>query len=412
MRVLVLNSGSSSLKYELFSAHPLASLFEGEVERIGESASFLWQEEREGPAGRRLRRDVEALDHATAIELVLGALSEHGVLRDVRDLVVVGHRVVHGGPRLAEPTILDDEVMAELRRAANLAPLHAPGNLAGIEAARELCPGVPHVAVLDTAFHRTMPAHAREYALPRRVAAEHGIRRYGFHGTSHSYVSRRAAELLGRALEELALITLHLGNGASVAAILGGRCIDTSMGLTPLEGLVMGTRCGDLDPAVPLTLQEVTGASRDEILHLLNFESGLAGLCGRSDLREVHQLANAGDLAAELALDIYCYRAKKYIGAYYAALGRLDALVFTAGVGEHDPKVRSRVCEGLDRLGITLDEVRNEALQAGPRSIHLQGAEVHILVIPTDEEAEIARLALATIGDGGPVRQEGDEADE
>jgi acetate kinase len=280
---------------------------------------------------------------------------------------------------------------------ALFAPLHIGANLAGIAAAREVCPDVPHVAVFDTAFHRTLPEHAREYALPRSLAREHGIRRYGFHGTSHEYVSREAAHLLGQPIEQLNLITLHLGNGASVTAIRGGQSVDTSMGMTPLEGLVMGTRCGDVDPAVPLLIRELTDLSREDVHRVLNNESGLQGLCGERDMREVHKLADAGDPDAALALEMFCYRAKKYVGAYCAVLGSVDAVVFTAGIGENDPDVRARVCEGLELFGIVVDGRRNAASESGPRPISPDGMPTAVLVIPTDEEAEIARLTYACL---------------
>ena len=275
-----------------------------------------------------------------------------------------------------------------------LAPLHNPGNIAGIEALRKLRPDVGQVAVFDTAFHRTLPAHASQYALPVKLAHTYGVRPYGFHGTSFSWVSRQAAEVLGRPLEDLALVILHLGNGSSAAAVLGGRSVDTSMGLSPLEGLVMGTRSGDLDPTVVFHLNRVAGLAFDEIETLLTKASGLKGLCGDNDLREVVRRADDRDDAARLALDVYCYRIRKYVGAYYAALGRLDAVVFTAGVGENSPRVRAQSLDGLDRLGIQIDPVRNSEPSREPRVLSPDGAEVAVLAIPTDEELEIARLTL------------------
>ncbi|MDP2182141.1 MAG: acetate kinase [Actinomycetota bacterium] len=377
MQVLVINSGSSSVKFELFEIEPARSLLRGEVERIGQDGSL-------------------ARDHLEAFRAVLGMLESAEPPADVGEIVAVGHRVVHGGDRFTGPVTIDDGVLGGIREQELLAPLHTKANIAGIEAARVWLPGVSHVAVFDTTFYRTMPRHAREYALPRALAREHGIRRYGFHGTSHAFVAGRAAAILGRPLDELNLITLHLGNGASVAAIEGGRSIDTSMGMTPLEGLVMGTRCGDIDPAVPMLLGEITGRSREEVHHLLNFESGLAGLCGASDMREVHRLAEDGDADAQLAVEMFCYRAKKYIGAYYAVLGRVDAVVFTAGIGENDPEVRARICTGLTRLGIEIAGDANQvATGSGVATISPPGAEVTVLVIPTDEELEIARETFA-----------------
>lgn len=391
--VLVINSGSSSVKYELFAMDSGRSLTAGQVERIG---------------GK------ETPDHQVAMQHVFDVLDVAGVHaeRDAHDLAAIGHRIVHGGERFSHPEIIDDRLVRDISELALLAPLHTAANLAGIEATRALLPDVPQVAVFDTTFHRTMPAYACEYALPRELASEHGIRRYGFHGTSHAYVAGRTAALLGKPLEELNIISLHLGNGASVAAIRGGMSIDTSMGMTPLEGLVMGTRCGDLDPAIPLLLRELTGRTREQVHDLMNHQSGLKGLCGESDMREVHRLVNEGDKNAVLALEMFCYRAKKYIGSYYAALGRVDAIVFTGGIGENDAEVRSRICGGLERLGIALDEERNgsayvpRATLTGTaeggeppeeRAIQKVDSEVAVLVIPTDEELEIARIALTCV---------------
>ncbi len=391
MQVLVINSGSSSVKFELFDVDSSRSLLRGECERIGQPEAAVWVEPGEGA------QTAVASDHYQAMGIVLGVLENAQPPADVRRICAVGHRVVHGGERFTGPVIIDDGVLGDIGELALLAPLHAKANVAGIEASMSWLPDIPHVAVFDTTFHRTIPPHAREYALPRQLAREHGIRRYGFHGTSHAYVARRAAEVLGRPLQGLDLITLHLGNGASVSAIRGGESVDTSMGMTPLEGLVMGTRCGDVDPAVPMLLGEITGRSREDVHRLLNFESGLLGLSGESDMREVHRLAEKGDADARLAVEMFCYRAKKYVGAYYAALGRVDAVVFTAGIGEHDDEVRARICAGLERLGIEIDEAANREADAAAgavtnaRAISPPDAEVAVLVIPTDEEREIAR---------------------
>jgi acetate kinase len=397
MQVLVVNSGSSSVKFELFAMDPERALLVGEVERVGEPEPSLWVEVG-GPEGERRSAGVSARDHAEAMQAVLGALESAPVPVDLSAIVAVGHRVVHGGTRFIAPTLIDDDVLAGIRELALLAPVHAKANAVGIEAARATFPDVAHIAVFDTAFHHTIPPVAREYALPRELARAHGIRRYGFHGTSHEYVARKAAELLGRPLGELNLITLHLGNGASVAALRGGVSVDTSMGMTPLEGLVMGTRCGDIDPAIPGLLGELADVPREEVNRMLNFESGLKGLCGENDMREVHRLAAAGDSDGALALDMFCYRAKKYLGSYFAVLGRVDAVVFTAGVGENDADVRARICDGLERFGIALDSHRNAAPPAsalGGCSISADDSEVAVLVIPTDEEFEIARTAFA-----------------
>jgi acetate kinase len=379
MRVLVVNSGSSSVKYQLLDVAAGSRIAGGVVERIGEAGS-------------------DVPDHNAAVARVVAALNEagHDVARP-GGLYAVGHRVVHGGERFVEPTVVDDAVLAAITDLVPLAPLHNPGNLAGIAALRRLQPDVPHVAVFDTAFHRTLPRHASTYALPYDLAHEHGVRRYGFHGTSFSWVSRRAAELLDRPLESLALVVAHLGNGASLAAVLGGASVDTSMGLTPLEGLVMGTRSGDLDPAVIFHLHRVAGLSYPDIETLLSKRSGLSGLCDDNDVREIVRRADAGDDRARLALEVYCYRIRKYVGAYYAAMGRLDAVVFTAGVGENAARVRAQGLAGLDDLGITVDPDRNADPSRDARRISPDGARVAVLVVPTDEEMEIAVQVRAVL---------------
>ncbi len=382
MKILVLNSGSSSIKYRLYRMETMAVLRAGIVDRIGE------------PGGSPVR------DHREGFLRVMSALSDSGAIREAADLYGIGHRVVHGGERFREPARVDAGVLEAIRETIPFAPLHNPGNLQGIEVALAMCPGVPQVAVFDTAFHQTMPPHAFHYALPRDLCAAHRVRRYGFHGTSHAHVARRAADLLGKPPGSLNLITLHLGNGASAAAIREGKSVDTSMGMTPLEGLIMGTRCGDLDPAVPFFLAEVMGKPPGELLALLNEESGLKGICGENDMREVHRKAAAGDPGAKLAVDMYGYRVKKYIGAYTAVLGRVDALVFTGGIGENDAEVRRRACEGLSPLGIALDDARNGSPSKYPREIQREGTPVKVLVIPTDEELEIALQTLACIRSG------------
>ncbi|MBQ0901717.1 acetate/propionate family kinase [Micromonospora sp. U21] len=369
-RVLVLNCGSSSVKWRRYDGDRV--LDQGTVERVGEPGG--------GPA-----------DHTSAVRQILAG-------QDLSVLAAVGHRVVHGGRTFTEPVVVDDAVLAAIRDLVPLAPLHNPANLAGIEVAREMLPDVPQVAVFDTAFHHTLPEAAATYAIDRDTADRYAIRRYGFHGTSHAYVSRRAAELLGRPYEQLNTITLHLGNGASACAVADGRSVATSMGMTPLEGLVMGTRSGDLDPAVIFHLRREGGLSVDEIDDLLNHRSGLLGLTGVNDMREVLQHRAAGDQAAELAFDVYCRRITGYVGAYYALLGRVDAIAFTAGVGEHAAPVRAAALAGLDRLGITVDPARNAG--KGDRVISPEGAEVTVCVIRTDEEREIARQARAVVEAG------------
>jgi acetate kinase len=389
-RILVLNTGSSSIKYRLFDAsgEPMAS---GLLERIGEPTSRLtYRLEGGDPAAV----DARVADHADGLVRIFDVLASSGV---VDDLAGVGHRVVHGGERFSAPTLVDDEVVEAIREQVPLAPLHNPANLLGIQAARKAFPTTPQVAVFDTAFHATLPARAARYALPRELAGRLRIRRYGFHGTSHAYVSRKAAEQLGRPPAEVNLVSLHLGNGASVAAVAGGRCVDTSMGLTPLEGLVMGTRSGDLDPAIVFYLHREAGMGFDQIERLLNQESGLKGLTGANDMREVERRAAAGDAAAREGLDVYCYRIRKYVGAYAAALGRLDALVFTAGIGEHSEQVRAGVCDGLGGLGVRLDPERNRAASARPQRVSSDDSRVAVLVVATDEEREIAEQTRAAI---------------
>jgi acetate kinase len=401
--VLVLNVGSSSIKYQLLELDEGGRgerRATGLVERIGAAAGSL--EHR--PQGREpYRRDRGFADHRQALEAVLDAFREAGPdLAQVR-LSAVGHRVVHGGEEFTAATVLDDKVLQRIRELIPLAPLHNPPNITGIEVAGAAFPGVPQVAVFDTAFHQTLPEAAHTYAVPREWREQYAVRRYGFHGTSHRYVSRRAAEFLGRDPERTDVIVLHLGNGASVSAVAGGRSVDTSMGLTPLEGLVMGTRSGDLDPAVPAYLQRVAGLDAAEVDRALNHDSGLIGLAGSNDLRDVHRAAQAGDPAARLAINVYCHRIRKYVGAYYAVLGRLDAIVFTAGVGENDARTRALSLAGLERLGIAVDAVRNNADSHDERYISPEGAPIAVLVIPTDEEIEIARQTLAAVA-GRPAR--------
>lgn len=369
-RVLVLNCGSSSLKYQLLDPASGERFARGLVERIG------------GPA---------VPDHDAALRQVFDAI-------DLAAVEAVGHRVVHGGTRYTAPTVVDDDVVAGIEALVPLAPLHNPVNLAGIRAARALLSGVPHVAVFDTAFHATLPPRAATYAVPAEWRTAYDVRRYGFHGTSHAYVSRRTAELLGRGYDETNMIVLHLGNGASACAVQGGRSIDTSMGLTPLAGLVMGTRSGDVDPAVVTHLGRVAGLSAAAVDQALNGASGLRGLAGVGDVREVVARAEAGDADAELALDVYCYRVRSYVGAYTAALGRVDAVVFTAGVGENQPPVRARALAGLEFFGLAVDLTRNEAPSREERLISPDGAAVAVAVVPTDEEREIATQTLAVLG--------------
>ncbi|MEU7016781.1 acetate kinase [Streptomyces sp. NPDC046385] len=396
-RVLVLNSGSSSLKYQLLDMGDGSRLAAGLVERIGEATSRLVHTPLRGGGGAKREQNGPIGDHAAALKAVAEELAADGLGLDSPELAAIGHRVVHGGLRFTEPTVVDDEVLAEIERLVPVAPLHNPANITGIRTARALRPDLPQVAVFDTAFHTTMPEAAARYAIDVETADAHRIRRYGFHGTSHAYVSRETAKLLGKAPEEVNVIVLHLGNGASASAVAGGRCVDTSMGLTPLEGLVMGTRSGDIDPAVTFHLKRVAGMSADEIDTLLNKKSGLVGLCGDNDMREIRRRIDEGDERAALAFDIYVHRLKKYIGAYYAVLGRVDAVVFTAGVGENAAPVREAAIAGLEELGLAVDAELNAVRSDEPRIISPVYARVAVAVVPTDEEWEIARQSYALV---------------
>ncbi|MFJ4710565.1 acetate kinase [Streptomyces sp. NPDC088785] len=399
-RVLVLNSGSSSVKYQLLDMADRRRLAVGLVERIGEETSRL-KHTPLATGGEARERDRRIADHAEALNAVAEELAADGLGLDSPELAAIGHRVVHGGLKFTEPTVVDDAVLAEIERLIPVAPLHNPANLTGIRTAAGLRPDLPQVAVFDTAFHTTMPESAARYAIDRETADAHRVRRYGFHGTSHAYVSRRTAELLGKDPAEVNLIVLHLGNGASASAVRGGECVDTSMGLTPLEGLVMGTRSGDVDPAVIFHLMRVGRMSPDEIDILLNQRSGLIGLCGDNDMREIRRRIDEGDEAARLAFDIYIHRLKKYIGAYYAVLGRVDAIAFTAGVGENAAPVREAAVAGLEELGLAVDGELNSVRSDEARIISPEYARVAVAVVPTDEELEIAQQTYALVGDAG-----------
>ncbi|MFJ6837697.1 acetate kinase [Streptomyces sp. NPDC091209] len=397
-RVLVLNSGSSSVKYQLLDMRDSSRLAVGLVERIGEGTSLLRHTAL--TTGETRERAAEFAGHEAALKAVAAELAVDGLGLDSPELAAIGHRVVHGGRSFSAPTVIDEAVLAEIERLIPVAPLHNPANLTGIRTAMALRPDLPQVAIFDTAFHTTMPESAARYAIDVATADEHRIRRYGFHGTSHAYVSRATAELLGKAPEEVNVIVLHLGNGASASAVRAGRCVDTSMGLTPLEGLVMGTRSGDVDPAVIFHLERVGKMSTDEIDTLLNKKSGLIGLCGDNDMREIRRRVDEGDEQARLAFDIYIHRLKKYIGAYYAVLGRVDAVAFTAGVGENAAPVREAAITGLEELGLAVDGELNAVRGGEPRLISPPYARVAVAVVPTDEELEIATQTYALVGKG------------
>ncbi|MGO4613785.1 acetate kinase [Nocardia sp. 2YAB30] len=393
--VLVINSGSSSIKYQLLDPASSVVAASGTVERIGEDSGGI---EHHAHGETTVRRG-PINDHTAGLRLVFDMFSATG-----RDLVregvhAVGHRVVHGGEVFYRPTLIDDSVVAAISELSALAPLHNPANVAGIESARELLPGVPQVAVFDTAYFHSLPDAAKTYAIDAKVAAAHGIRKYGFHGTSHEYVSGRAAALLGHDLAELNQIVFHLGNGASASAIRGGRPIDTSMGLTPLEGLVMGTRSGDLDPGIVPHLVRSAHLDIDQVDALLNRDSGIKGLSGVNDFRELQRLIDGGDRTARLAYDVYIHRLRRYLGAYLVALGGVDAITFTAGVGENSPQVRADALADLSRFGIEVDPAANMAKDRGARHISAPGAPVAVLVVPTNEELAIARAAHRVVAD-------------
>ena len=398
MNILVINAGSSSIKYQLLAIDSDERLCQGIMERIGTTDAHLHHQWRD-PQGKQqtLRQTTAITNHHQALERISHLLQDNSSINDLQEIAAIGHRVVHGGERFRQPVLIDHQVISAIRALEPLAPLHNPANLIGIEVCLQLFPGLPQAAVFDTAFHQSMPPQAYRYALPESLYLRHHVRRYGFHGTSHQYVAQQAAAWLKRPLSELRLISLHLGNGASAAAIEGGCCIDTSMGLTPLEGLMMGTRCGDLDPAILFYLLRTTGMSPVELEALLNRESGLKGICSVSDMRDVLSLADDGDVQARLALSMFCYRIRKYIGAYFAALGGADAVIFTAGIGENAPRVRQLCCQNLAPLGISIDEEKNRAQPPGIFAIHQDDAAIRLLVIPTDEELAIARQVRSLI---------------
>lgn len=397
--ILVINSGSSSLKYSLIDIEHEHELASGLIERIGQDLSPVEHKVRPQAGKEAVVTMLDAkypseraiADHDAAFAVMLEQFAEHGPSLEQHPPVAVGHRVVHGGARFFAPTLIDDDVERQIEELSVLAPLHNPANLAGIVAARAVFPDVPHVAVFDTAFHQTLPPAAYTYAIDAELAREHRVRRYGFHGTSHQYVSESAAAFLGRDLAELTQIVFHLGNGASVTAIDGGRSVETSMGLTPLEGLVMGTRSGDIDPAALVHLSRRAGLSIDDLDALLNSRSGLKGLAGRSDMRDILAGRERGDAAATLAFDVYVHRLRAYAGAYIAQLGGVDVISFTAGVGENAAAVRAEAMATLGFAGVEIDHDRNAARERGIRRISTAASRVTVLVVPTNEELQIAR---------------------
>jgi acetate kinase len=400
MIILVINTGSSSLKYQLLEMEHETVLAAGMVERIGEPNARVKHQGHPGQDREyTLNLEQAVADHTEGLHLAIDLIvdGDHGVLQDIGEIDAVGHRVVQGGESFSRTTRIDDRVITAVRNCNPLAPLHNPANLVGIEVAGQLLPGIPQAAVFDTEFHQTMPPAAYLYPLPYRYYEKMGIRRYGFHGTSHKYVFRQAAAEMGQAPGDTSAITLHLGNGCSMAAVKNGACVDTSMGMTPLAGLMMGTRCGDIDPAIIFHLAEEKGIALAEISKILNGESGLKGICDNYDMRDIRRQAAEGDQMAALALEMFAYRIKKYIGAYCAVLGRVDTLVFTAGIGENDCQARADICQGLEGLGIEIDLKANRVLADCHGPIHKKDSRVQIRVIPTNEELQIARETAAVL---------------
>ena len=394
--ILTINAGSSSVKYQCFEMTDEVCLAKGQIDRLSSPSLDLFYERHDGVIHQT---NVPPMEYEAVFPSIFEILldTEKGILQNLNDIAAVGHRVVHGGSRFAESALITAEVETAINQCVPLAPLHNPYNLGGIRACRQALPNAAHVAVFDTAFHQTMPDYAYMYALPYSLYEQFGIRRYGFHGTSHRYVSARAAEILGRPLTSLKLITCHLGNGCSITAVNQGKSVDTSMGLTPLEGLMMGTRSGDIDPAIIFHLMEEGQMPADKINQTLNRESGLLGISGvASDVRDLFQAVSEGNPQAALALQMFSYRVKQYIGKYAAVLGGLDALIFTGGIGENASSIRTTICENLGFLGVHLDEEKNQSAESA-KAIHRKEAPVKLLVIPTNEELMIARDTLHLI---------------
>ncbi|MFN2339920.1 MAG: acetate/propionate family kinase [Halanaerobium sp.] len=396
MKILVINSGSSSLKYQLFNMETESVLAKGLIQRIGIEDSYL---EYENGEGEEIVIEKDIPTHKVGIELLMETLlsEDHGVIKDIDEVEAVGHRIVHGGEAFADSVIIDEQAIKKLEKVSDLAPLHNPPNIMGIEVCKELMPDKPQVGVFDTAFHQSMPAKAFVYALPYEYYKKHDVRRYGFHGTSHGFVAKRAAQMMDQPLSELKIISCHLGNGASVAAIKNGKSVDTSMGLTPLEGLVMGTRCGDIDPAIIPFIMNKENSSASEMDDILNNESGLLGISGvSSDFRDLENSADAGNQQAEIAIELFNYRVKKYIGAYTAAMGGVDAIIFTAGIGENSKETRAKILDGLEYLGVKLDQEANDC-RGKEVFISTADSKVKAMIIPTNEELVIARDTMELV---------------
>ena len=397
MNVLVINCGSSSLKFQLINAETEKVLAKGLCERIGIDGRLTYQ-----PAGgEKEKSDLAMPTHTEAIQFVIDALTNEktGVVKSLDEIGAVGHRLVHGGEKFASSVVITDEVKKAVEECNDLAPLHNPANLIGVAACEKLMPGTPMVAVFDTAFHQTMPEKAYMYGLPYEYYEKYKVRRYGFHGTSHSFVSKRAAEVMGKSYDEVKTIVCHLGNGSNVSAVLNGKCVDTSMGLTPLEGLVMGTRSGDIDPAIMEFIAKKENLDIEGVMEVLNKKSGVFGISGglSSDFRDLTDAMNAGDKKAKIAMDVFSYRVAKYIGSYAAAMNGVDDIVFTAGIGENDDYVREEVCKYLGYLGVDFDSEVNTGLRGKEAELTKEGSKVKVFVIPTNEELAIARETLALV---------------
>lgn len=396
MNILVINAGSSSLKYQLIDMNGEKVLAKGVCDRIGLPGSVIKHKTHDD---RSINREIPMENHLEAIKQLIAVLTddEAGVISSLDEINAVGHRVVHGGEKFFSSVIIDDEVLKTIEECGELAPLHNPPNVTGIKACSEILKGVPQVAVFDTAFHQTMPKKAYIYALPYEYYQKYKLRKYGFHGTSHKYVSERAAAVLNRPYDQLKIVTCHLGNGSSVTAVDCGRSVDTSMGFTPLDGLAMGTRCGTIDPAAVTFLMNKENLSTEQIDHIMNKKSGVLGISGvSSDFRDLEQAVNEGNERAELALEVFAYQVKKLIGAYACAMGGLDAVVFTAGIGENNPDIRQRICSNLEFLGIRIDPEKNQ-VKGVEMDISADGAKVRTLVIPTNEELAIAKETIRLV---------------
>ena len=396
MKILVLNCGSSSIKYALYNMDDNSVMTSGGAERVGLDGAFVKVKLANGEK-KQVMHDIP--EHTEGVKFIFSLLTdpEIGVIKSLEEIDAVGHRMVHGGEKFSESVVITPEVIEAFEAVSDLAPLHNPANMKGVNAVSELMPGLPQVGVFDTAFHQTMPAKAYMYAVPYELYEKYGVRRYGFHGTSHRYVSKRACDYLGIPQEGCKMVTAHIGNGGSLAAVVDGKCIDTTMGLTPLEGVMMGTRSGDIDGGAVTFIQKKLNLDADGISNLLNKKSGVAGLCGYTDMRDVAKAAAEGDVKAQVAQDSYFYRVKKYVGAYAAAMGGIDVLVFTAGVGENQASMRAAVCENMEYLGIKFNKELNETIHGEEAIISTPDSKVKVVVIPTDEELMIASDTMALV---------------